>query len=388
MARIADLLESGLRSTGVKVRVIRPPLFFGRILPHRGNLGKWLGYLDKFLLFPVILIQQARDCDLIHIADHSNAMYRFWLGSKKTVINCNDLLAVRSALGEFSEHRTGVTGKILQHWILVGLRRIEHIACISEATRKDVLRLSGRSEREVTRIYLGLSRAFQAELERNLEGNIAEADSAGRATLPPSQIATRATSDSSAESEVHDAEEKKSLQQILGKAPYILHIGGEAWYKNRAGVLEIYSMVRRRLGASSPNLVMVGSPLRNTGGGVVFLEDISDQDLIVLYRNAELLLFPSLYEGFGLPVIEAQACGCPVVTTGRAPLTEIGGDGAAYIANPADSGAAADMVVEVLRFGPAQREQMKKRGLRNASRFSEREIVKNYLGLYQALLAR
>jgi glycosyltransferase involved in cell wall biosynthesis len=388
MARIADLLESGLRSTGVKVRVIRPPLFFGRILPHRGNLGKWLGYLDKFLLFPVILIQQARDCDLIHIADHSNAMYRFWLGSKKTVINCNDLLAVRSALGEFSEHRTGVTGKILQHWILAGLRRVEHIACISEATRKDVLRLSGRSEREVTRIYLGLSRAFQAELERNLEGNIAEADSAGRATLPPSQIATRATSDSSAESEVHDAEEKKSLQQILGKAPYILHIGGEAWYKNRAGVLEIYSMVRRRLGASSPNLVMVGSPLRNTGGGVVFLEDISDQDLIVLYRNAELLLFPSLYEGFGLPVIEAQACGCPVVTTGRAPLTEIGGDGAAYIANPADSGAAADMVVEVLRFGPAQREQMKKRGLRNASRFSEREIVKNYLGLYQALLAR
>ena len=388
MIRVADLLESGLRSAGLNVRVTRPSLFFGRILQHRVNIAKWLGYLDKFLLFPFVLIQRARHCDLVHIVDHSNAMYRFWLGSKKTVINCNDLLAVRSALGEFSEHRTGVTGKILQHWILVGLRRIEHIACISEATRKDVLRLSGRSEREVTRIYLGLSRAFQAELEKNLQGNIAEADSAGRATLPPSQIATRATSDSSAESEVHDAEEKKSLQQILGKAPYILHIGGEAWYKNRAGVLEIYSMVRRRLSASSPNLVMVGSPLRNPGGGVIFLEDISDQDLVVLYRNAELLLFPSLYEGFGLPVIEAQACGCPVVTTGRAPLTEIGGDGAAYIANPEDSGAATDMVVEVLRFGPAKREQMKKRGLRNASRFSEREIVKNYLGLYQALLAR
>jgi glycosyltransferase involved in cell wall biosynthesis len=390
MIRVADLLESGLRSAGLNVLVTRPSFFFGRILQHRVNLAKWLGYLDKFLLFPFILIQRARHCDLVHIVDHSNAMYRFWLGSKKTVINCNDLLAVRSALGEFSEHRTGVTGKILQHWILAGLRRVEHIACISEATRKDVLRLSGRSEREVTRIYLGLSRAFQAELEKNLEDNIAEADSFGGATLRPSRIATRATSDSSAESEVHDAEERKSLQQILGKAraPYILHIGGEAWYKNRAGVLEIYSRVRRRLSTSSPNLVMVGSPLRNTGGGVVFLEDISDQDLVVLYRNAELLLFPSLYEGFGLPVIEAQACGCPVVTTGKAPLTEIGGDGAAYIANPADSGAAADIVVEVLRFGPAKREQMKKRGLRNASRFSEREIVKNYLGLYQALLAR
>jgi glycosyltransferase involved in cell wall biosynthesis len=389
MIRVADLLESGLRSAGLNVLVTRPSLFFGRIFQHRVNLAKWLGYVDKFLLFPFVLIQRARHCDLVHIVDHSNAMYRFWLGSKKTVINCNDLLAMRSALGEFSEHRTGITGKILQHWILAGLRRVEHIACISETTRKDVLRLSGRSEREVTRIYLGLSRAFQAELEKNLVGNIAEADSAGGATLRPRRIATRATLDSSAESEVHDAEEKESLQQLLGKAhsPYILHIGGEAWYKNRAGVLEIYSTVRRRLSASSPQLVMVGSPVRNTGDGVAFLENISDQDLVVLYRNAELLLFPSLYEGFGLPVIEAQACGCPVVTTGRAPLTEIGGDGAAYVANPTDPGAVADKVVEILQLGPAEREQMKRRGFRNAAQFSEPEMTKGYFRLYTALLA-
>ena len=132
---------------------------------------------------------------------------------------------------------------------------------------------------------------------------------------------------------------------------------------------------------------MVGSPVRNTGDGIAFLENISDQDLVVLYRNAELLLFPSLYEGFGLPVIEAQACGCPVVTTGRAPLTEIGGDGAAYIANPTDSGAVADKVVEILQLGPAEREQMKRRGFRNAAQFSEPEMTKGYFRLYTALLA-
>jgi glycosyltransferase involved in cell wall biosynthesis len=354
MMRVADSLESALRSIGLNVTVTRPALFFGRILPNRGNLAKWLGYLDKFLLFPIILIRRARRCDLVHIVDHSNAMYRFWLGSRKTVVSCNDMLAVRSALGEFAEHRTGFTGKILQDWILAGLRRVEHIACISESTRKDVLRLTRRSEMEVTRIYLGLGKAFQAELERNLDEK--------RSSLPP--VSSRA------------------------RTSYILHVGGEAWYKNRAGVLEIYSAVRRRLGASCPDLVMVGPPLRNAGDGVVFLENLPDQDLVILYRNAELLLFPSLHEGFGLPVIEAQACGCPVVTTNRAPLTEIGGDGAAYITNPGDSSAAADLVAEILRFASIEREQIKQRGFRNASRFSEREMVSDYVKLYTALLAK
>jgi glycosyltransferase involved in cell wall biosynthesis len=364
MVRVADLLESGLRSMGVNVKVTRPPLFFGRILPDRANLGKWLGYLDKFLLFPLILIRQARDCDLVHIADHSNAMYGFWLGSKKTVTNCHDLLAIRSALGEFSEHRTGFTGKILQKWILAGLRRVGLIACISEATRQDALRLTGRSEREVSRIYLGLGKIFQAELERNLQANRTELDLPKK--TPSDQTAPRTEPCSTT---------------------YILHVGGETWYKNRAGVFEIYSIVRKKLGPSSPDLIMVGPPLRNSGDGIFFLQDLSDQDLVILYRQAQLLLFPSLYEGFGLPVIEAQACGCPVVTTGRAPLTEIGGDGAAYIANPMDSGAAADKVVEVLQLGPAEREQMKKRGFRNAAQFSEPEMTKGYFSLYTALLA-
>ena len=364
MIRVADELESGLQSIGMSVIVIHPPLFFGQILQNSGHLTKWFGYLDKFLLFPFILIQRARHCDLVHIVDHSNAMYRFWLGSKKTVINCNDLLAVRSALGEFSEHRTGVTGKILQHWILAGLRRVEHIACISEATRKDVLRLSGRSEREVSRIYLGLGKIFQAELERNLQANRTELDLHEKVLIDQTAARTEPRS-----------------------TTYILHVGGETWYKNRAGVLEIYSIVRKRLGPSSPDLIMVGPRLRNSGDGIFFLQDLSDQDLVILYRQAQLLLFPSLYEGFGLPVIEAQTCGCPVVTTGRAPLTEIGGDGAAYIANPMDSGAAADKVVEILQLRPAEREQMKKRGFRNAAQFSEPEMTKGYFRLYTALLA-
>jgi glycosyltransferase involved in cell wall biosynthesis len=362
MIRVAEELESGLQSIGVSVTVVRPPLFFGRILQTRGNLAKWLGYLDKFLLFPFILIRKTRRFDLVHIVDHSNAMYRFWLGSKKTVVNCNDLLAVRSALGELREHRTGFTGKILQRWILAGLRRVERIACISEATSRDVLRLTKRSEKEVSKIYPGLGKPFRMELEQNLTGPAnAERETAGKEVVVRQGL-------------------------VAVPVPYILHVGGETWYKNRSGVLEIYSLMRERLGASSPALVMVG-PLRNSADGVFFLQDLSDQDLVVLYRHAQLLLFPSLYEGFGLPVIEAQACGCPVLTTGRAPLTEIGGDGAVYIENPADAAAAADKAVAILRDDLIGREQSKWRGFYNASRFSEHGMIKSYLRLYEALLA-
>jgi glycosyltransferase involved in cell wall biosynthesis len=363
MARVADMLESGLRSLGLNVLVSRPPSFFGRVWPNRGNLTKWLGYLDKFLLFPFVLKWRARRCDLVHIVDHSNAMYRFWLGSRKTVINCNDLLAVRSALGEFGEHPTGLPGKVLQSWILAGLRRADCIACISEATRQDVLGLTGRTERQVVRVYLGLGQAFQVELERNLASSGQE---------------TRGI-----------ASNKILLERVHAKVrrPYILHVGGDTWYKNRTGVLESYSTLRRTLGPSSPDLIMIGPPLRSAGDGVFFMEDLLDEDLIGLYRNAQLLLFPSLYEGFGLPVIEAQACGCPVVTTEKPPLTEVGGEAAVYVPDPRDPDATAEKMVELLQLGMVERQQIKRRGLLNASRFSARAMMKDYLDLYQTLLA-
>lgn len=363
MARVANLLESGLRSCGVNTLVSRPPAFFGQIWPNRGTLAKWLGYLDKFLLFPFALSRRARRCDLVHIVDHSNAMYRFWLGSRKTVINCNDLLAVRSAFGEFDEHSTGLTGKALQNWILAGLRRAERIVCISEATRQDVLGLTGRNETEVVRVYLGLGQAFQAELERNL----AASEEQARASVKRAILLERVRAEV--------------------RLPYILHVGGDTWYKNRSGVLESYWALRSRLGSYAPDLVMIGPPLRNAGEGVFFMENLPDEDLIRLYRHAQLLLFPSLYEGFGLPVIEAQACGCPVVTTGKPPLTEIGGDAAVYISDPTDSDATAETMVKLLRLGPGELHEMRKRGLLNASRFSARGMMKDYLGLYQTLLA-
>jgi len=344
MLRVADLLEKGLRSNGIDVVVARPECFFGRFAQRWFWLNKWLGYLDKFILFPPRLIAGARDSLLVHIVDHSNAIYCLWLKKKISVVTCNDLLAVRSAQGEFHQHKTGVLGRLFQALVLTGLRRATHLACISESTRVDVLRLTGRRDRNVSRIYLGVAPIF------------------GAAMAPDQPPAAR--------------------------QKYILHVGGETWYKNRQGVLLIYQAIRSQLGNDSPDLVMVGPPLTTGIEGVKFIPLVTDHELAELYRQAEILLFPSLYEGFGWPIIEAQACGCRAVITGTPPLTEAGGEAAARISDPEDIEKAAEQVIKVLHEDSVARQARVAAGRLHAKAFSSDHMIARYLKLYGSILRR
>jgi glycosyltransferase involved in cell wall biosynthesis len=110
--------------------------------------------------------------------------------------------------------------------------------------------------------------------------------------------------------------------------------------------------------------------------------ELANEDLRALYSSAEALLFPSLQEGFGWPIAEAQACGCPVITTGRPPMSEVGGNAAVYI-NPDDMGDAADRVANAL----ASRESLTANGLKNAERFAGATMAAGYVGAYQQVLA-
>ena len=357
MLRLADLLEKGLLSCGIDVLVIRPEPFLGLFARRWRTLHKWLCYLDKFVLFPFRLLRHARRSLLVHIVDHSNAVYCLWLSRRKSVVTCNDVLAVRSARSEFGEHKTGITGKLLQRLILRGLRRATHLACISEATRTDVLRLTGRCKDSVSCIYLGLEPIFESAFGPELSKNQPSTTRCGSAPG-------------------------------WARNGYILHVGGEAWYKNRPGVLRIYREIRERLGCDSPDLLMVGPPVGTVTEGVHFLPGITDAELAELYRNAALLLFPSFYEGFGWPVVEAQACGCPAVITGTPPLTEAGGNAAVWITDPRDIGAATDQVIEVLREAPTVRKERVFAGYRNARKFSRDRMIARYLELYTSVLRK
>ncbi len=364
MARSAELLASGLRSCGVDVEVLRPISFFGSIA--RGTPRKWLSYLDKYLLFPFVLMVRARRCKLVHIVDHSNAVYLFWLRRVKNVVTCNDLLAVRSALGEIPEHRTGFMGRLLQKWILAGLRRADHIICISNATKSDVLRLTKKSEAVVSRIYLGLDSVFETELTGRMKGSRPSKE----CQLSPTPSTTSA--EIANEFNVHGCR-------------YIVHVGGDTWYKNRDRVVSIYREIRRRLGDTAPHLVMVGPPTATQEAGVQFVQNVPNSKLANLYRNAELLVFPSLYEGFGWPVIEANACGCRAIVSSAPSLIEAAGSVTDLIVDSRDIHVWADKVIEVLNEGSTAKERHITDGYRNASRFSRQLMITEYRTLYSSI---
>jgi len=357
MRRFAGMLETGLAKAGHEVRQLRPSIRAGNLARNESGV-KWFGYIDKLVLFPKVLREALEWAEIVHICDHSNSVYIKYLGERPHVVTCHDLLAIRSAQGEISLNETRWSGRRLQSMILDGLRRARQIACVSDATREDVVRMvncRGAEGKEVTRIYNGLNYPY-SPMDRNEAG---------------------------------------PRLQGLGLAPdrpFLLHVGGNQWYKNRMGLLRIFAQLHACAVVDNLALVMVGKPWTEEmrrfihsnalETAVVELRDVAEEDLRALYSSAELMLFPSLAEGFGWPIVEAQACGCPVVASNLAPLTEVGGDAAIYI-DPSHPESAALGVGGALKAGPALRLGLREAGLRNVARFSTETMIDAYLGLYE-----
>lgn len=358
MLRFADALQRGLNTTGVQAKIIRPESRIGRLHSGSHGLGKWLGYLDKFVLFPPRLRQAVRTADVVHICDHSNAMYVPHVAARPHLVTCNDMLAIRSAKGEFPQNRTGWTGRILQRWILGNLKRAPRLTCISEATRGDVLRLTGHSAEKVTVTHMGLNHPYAPVAE------VAEAAEARR------------------EGKTFDRE--VFARHRVPDEPYIIHVGGTQWYKNRAGVLAIH----QALGPDAPRLLLIGRSGAALPAHVLQRSHVENDALAALYSGAELLLFPSLEEGFGWPIVEAQACGCRVLTTGKPPMTEVGGEAAAYLPEPENAATGATHVRALLAQDQPTRRRRVAAGLANAARFSTQRMIDSYRAIYEELLCR
>ena len=119
----------------------------------------------------------------------------------------------------------------------------------------------------------------------------------------------------------------------------------------------------------------------NLADAVIWLSDLTNEQVCALYSTARGLIFPSFMEGFGWPIIEAMACGCPVFTSNRAPMTEIGGDAARYF-DPNDPNQAS----RVLAVTASDREAMVQAGLCRAAFFSLKNMLDGYSQTYERVL--
>lgn len=171
--------------------------------------------------------------------------------------------------------------------------------------------------------------------------------------------------------------------------PYILFVGTLQPRKNIARLIEALSILKNK----AINLVIIGrkgwhyeeildAPQRfGVSNRVKFLENISDEELPEFYKEAELFVLPSLYEGFGLPILEAMKYGAPVATSDISSLPEAGGDAAIYF-NPEDSSDIAKTIEKVLS-DKKLRDDMIKKGYEQVKKFSWEKAAREVLDVFE-----
>ncbi len=177
---------------------------------------------------------------------------------------------------------------------------------------------------------------------------------------------------------------------LPSNARFILHVGHNAAYKNRAGVVDAFA----RLGdVPDLHLVLVGPPptseLRARSAALAhvhFAGPVDDAALHDLYRRAALFLFPSLYEGYGMPVLEAMAAGCPVVCSTASALVEVAG--AAALSAPATEPAALAAQCRTLIADEVLRRRLAERGHARAAGFDVASLGRSLLKCYERALER
>lgn len=289
MIGYGQILIEAAQQAGAKVVEWRGASFFGR-LPLRGSLRKLALSLDRFVITPLTLL--GRQADIVHVVDPGNCIYLPLIRYKRSIVTVHDMIPYLADAGRLEGFRPSPFGKLLMKWILHQLTRVDQIICVSHATYRDLLELSNVNPEQIEVIH---NAVFQP-----------------MGPAPPQTCAR-----------------VREKYHLPAEAPFILHVGRN-FYKNRGTVLESVALLRK----SRPDvhLVLVGElevPLvvkaarLGFGSSLHVLPYVAQEDMAALYTTASVLLFPSLYEGFGLPVLEAQMCGTPVVCSDAGSLPEV-----------------------------------------------------------------
>ena len=239
------------------------------------------------------------------------------------------------------------------------IRRADHLIAVSHSTRQDLVRLYDVDPDKITVIYEAADPRFR-----------------------PQPI-----------EEIRRVQRKYSLPER-----FILSLGTLEPRKNYQRLVEALALLRQKPGAEGWRLVIVGGKgwlygpffrrLEELGleHEVILLGHVPNEDLPALYSAATLFVFPSLYEGFGLPPLEAMACGTPVVCSRASSLPEVGGRAARYV-NPTSTEEIAQAIHEVL-VDEVLQEEMRERGVEQAKQFSWERAAQETMALYHFLMSK
>jgi glycosyltransferase involved in cell wall biosynthesis len=238
----------------------------------------------------------------------------------------------------------------------IAARRASKILTVSKASKDDILHFLGVPDHKVEVVYNGLDQRLVA-------------------SPPPDAI-------------------ERVRDRFMLTSPFILYTGNIKPHKNVDRLIEAYALLRQR-GHGDVKLIIIGEEIsrfpslrrlvhrHQLHGQVRFFGFVPDATLSALYRLASVFVFPSLYEGFGLPPLEAMATGLPVITSNVSSLPEVVGD-AALLIDPLDAKSIADAIARVLSE-PALRADLVKRGYERAKAFSWSNAAARIREVYKEL---
>lgn len=239
----------------------------------------------------------------------------------------------------------------LKKWTKYSARKSDKILTISESSKSDIIKEYGVSGNKIEVIYPGINTSLPVNNKLKME----------------------------------DLEKKFGI-----KNKYILFVGTLQPRKNIERLIEAYSKIE-----TDVSLVIVGrrgwqfeeilnAPEKyNVKDKVLFLENVSDEDLPAIYRNAEFFILPSLYEGFGIPVLEAMSYETPVITSNVSSLPEVGGDAALYV-DPNDADDIANKMKKLLGDNNLKKQLIEK-GKKQVEKFSWEKSARQTLEVLEGV---
>ena len=358
MKRYASSLSAALRATpdtGWRVNMpeIHEPALLARVA-GRANASRW----GRLVRYPRRVRQLRRELrpTVCHVLDHSHANLLTACDPDTSVATIHDLIPMLAAVGELDFS----VGRGMRQTFALKLRRIarcRRVIAISQSTKRQLLRFSDVPPERVEVVYYGVAEGF----------------------TPPSDTEARET-------------ERGAVLARHGVAPsrqVILHVCTRNRYKNSPALLHALKrlpneVVLLRVGAElfddeQALAAQLGVANRVIAAGVVR----GEAALAAYYRAADVLAFPSTFEGFGWPPLEAMACGTPVVLSDAASLPEVGGDAALYAA-PEDHDALA-AAVDRLLGDATEKARRASAGLSRARTFTWDRCARQTAKVYDAV---
>lgn len=301
-----------------------------------------------------------RDADLVHYPYFDPFFLTLPLiRSKPTVVTVHDLIPIG-----FPEHfPRGIRGEV--KWLVQrqSLRGVDAVITDSLASKKDVVKFVGVHRDKVHVVYLAAAKIFR----------------------PIKEMETLAS-----------VRNKYSLPK-----QFVLYVGDVNWNKNIPGLIRAYSKLnqkqRERIALVLVGQAFIDKQLRETSEINTLIDHlgltrevhklglVAEADLAAIYSLATVYVQPSFAEGFGLPVLEALSCACPVVSSNISSLAEIAGP--AIKTNPYSTGDLTQKIGAALNMTQVKRQQLIDEGLKWVKNFTLEKTIKNTIKVYEKVLA-